>query len=251
VVPLQDDNKRIFGWVSVVRDITEKVEAERELHNSREQLRKFSTYLQSVREEERKSFAREIHDELGQALTALKMDTSWLGKKIPSDRQSIHEKIKSMGKLINTTIQSVKRISTELRPGLLDDLGLASAMEWQADEFQKRTGISCELVMYEEDIVQDPAFSTDVFRIFQEALTNIARHSKATKVMASLELIEGNLILTVSDNGKGITEDQISNPNSFGLIGMKERAHRWNGTFEISGRRDQGTTITLSIPLYK
>jgi len=156
-----------------------------------------------------------------------------------------------MSELIDMTIQTVKRISAELRPGLLDDLGLAVAIEWQAEEFQNRTGIKCEITLAPKDIILDQDRSTAIFRIFQETLTNVARHANATMIKVSLKEAEGKLVLKVRDNGIGITQEQISAPKSFGLIGMQERAHFWGGNVKISGIRNKGTTVTVSIPLDK
>jgi len=232
-------------------DITERKRAEEALKASHDQLRNLSIYLQTVREEERTRIAREIHDELGQVLTALKMDLSWLGNRLSKDQQSLFEKTKSMSELIDMTIQTIKKISSELRPSLLDDLGLAAAIEWQTEEFQKRTGIECKVALNSEDTVLNPDLSTTIFRIFQETLTNIARHANATKVKAGLKENAGKIILGVKDNGKGITRKQISDHKSLGLIGIRERARFWGGKVKISGIRDKGTTVTVSIPLDK
>jgi PAS domain S-box-containing protein len=237
--------------VSVQKDITESNLAEEEIKNSQLQLRNLAAHLQSVREEERTHIAREMHDELGQALTAMKMDLSWLDNRLPKDQKPLFEKIKSMSKLADNTIQTVKKISTELRPGLLDDLGLLAAIEWQAEEFQTRTGIKCAIITDPEDIILDKDRSTAIFRIFQETLTNVARHAKATKVKVSLKEKAGRIELKVRDNGKGITEEQVSNPKSFGLIGIKERAYYLDGKVVIKGLQDKGTTLTIRIPLPK
>jgi two-component system sensor histidine kinase UhpB len=234
---------------SMWRDITERKRAEEQLRRSEEQLRNLADHLQSVREEERTTIAREIHDDLGQTLTALKMDISWLGKKLPKDQETLLEKTKAMTKLMDMTIKTVKRISAELRPGLLDDLGLAAAIEWQTEEFQNRTGIKCKLTIDPEDITLDEKRSTAIFRIFQETLTNIARHAKATRVTASLKEEDDKLELRVRDNGKGITKKQISDPKSFGLIGMRERVHPWGGEVKIEGVPGEGTTVTVRIPV--
>jgi len=247
--PVKEPDGSIKAVTVVSKDITERKLAEKEIKNSREQLRNLAAYLQSVRETERKTIAREIHDELAQALTALKMDISWLGKKLPKDQKTLLEKTQAMTKLTDTTIKTVKRVSTELRPGLLDDLGLVAAIEWQAGEFQDRTGITCELTVDPEDFIVDPDRSTAIFRIFQETLTNIARHAKAKRVTASLKEKDGTLELKVKDNGKGITEKQISDPKSFGLIGMRERAISWGGEVKISGIPDKGTTVEVRIPV--
>lgn len=235
--------------VGTIQDITERKKAEEELASSREQLRNLSLYLQSAREAERTNIAREIHDELGQVLTALKMDLSWLESRMQSGEKPLVEKTKSMSELVDLTIQTVKRILSELRPGVLDHLGLVAAMEWQAEEFEKRTGIACKVKFDPEDITLDKDRSTTIFRIFQEALTNVIRHSEAGTVRASLEEKGGGIVMTVQDNGKGITDQEISNPQSFGLLGMQERVHYWGGTVHIEGIPHKGTTLTVSIPL--
>jgi len=256
---MKDENKtkeQLINELVKLRQRTAQLETshrrtEEELKNSHEQLRNLSIHLQSVREEERTRIAREIHDQLGQALTALKIDFSWLNNRLPKNQKSLLEKIESMSKLVDMTIQMVRRISSELRPGILDDLGLAAAIEWQAEEFQDRTGIKCEIALEPEDIILDQDCSTTIFRIFQEAITNVVRHANATEVKISLEKEAGKLMLEVKDNGKGITEEQISDPKSFGLIGIRERAHFWGGEVVISGVRDKGPTVTVSIPLIK
>jgi len=233
----------------LVRDITERKQAEKELKASREQLRKLSTHLQSVREEERTRLARDIHDELGQALTALKIDLSWLTKRFSADQELLLEKTGSMSELVDMTIQKVKRISTELRPGLLDDFGLVAAIEWQAGEFQKLTGIRIEISPKPRDIALSGDRSTALFRVFQELLTNVARHANATKVRVSLIEQVDKIVLKVGDNGRGITKKQLSDPRAFGLLGIRERVHFWQGEFKISGTPGKGTAAVVSIPL--
>ena len=241
-----EGDKAILG---IITDITERKKAETALGKSREQLRNLAAHLQSIREEERAFIAREIHDELGQNLTALKMDLSWLDKKFPKEQSLLLKKTKAMSQLIDSTIQVVQRLSAELRPGLLDDLGLIAAMEWQAEEFQKRTGIACELSVSSQEINLDQERSTAIFRIFQETLTNITRHASAKKVRVNLAKKGPKLELTIKDNGKGISRQKISDPKSLGLIGIKERVHFLGGEIEIKGIRDKGTTVTVSIPL--
>ena len=240
--------KGIF-FTCITRDITNRTLAERGLKSLCQQLHDLCAYLQSIREEEKTYFAREIHDELGQSLMVLKIELSLLGKRLPKDQEVLLERIKPILKLIDMTIQTLRRISTELRPELLDDLGLPAAMEWQADEFQNRTGIKCKVTFDPRDIILDKHRSTAIFRIFQEALTNVARHANATRVKVSLKKKVGKLVLKVSDNGKGITEKQISDPKSFGLIEIRERARFSGGDVKISGVKDKGTTVTVSIPL--
>ena len=232
-----------------VIDITERKLAENAIKKSEEQLRDLTTYLQRVGEIERTNIAREIHDELGQTLTVLKMDLAWLRKRLPGRQISLLEKTDTMSQLINKTIQTVKKISTDLRPGLLDDLGLAAAIEWQAEEFQKRTGIKCKITIEPKDISLDKDRNTAIFRIFQETLTNVARHAEASEVNVSLKQRNGQIELRVRDNGRGITEGQISNPKSFGLIGIRERVKIFGGNSILKGSPGKGTIMTVRIPI--
>jgi PAS domain S-box-containing protein len=234
---------RIYG---TGQDITELKLAEEELEQSRQHLQALSAHLQSVREEERKRIAREIHDELGQALTAFKMDLTWLSKQSQND--AITAKVRSMTVLVNETIQTVRRIATELRPAILDDLGLPAALEWQAQEFEKRTGVSCDLRISNEVKVGAVA-STELFRIFQEILTNIARHAHATKVHVTLEKQTDQLMLEVRDNGVGIRQSQVSDIRSIGLTGMRERVRLLGGEVLIAGVAGQGTTVVVQVPV--
>jgi signal transduction histidine kinase len=230
-------------------EVTERKRVEEELRRSHEQLRNLSAHIESATEAERTSIAREVHDELGQALTAIKMDLAWLNKRLPKGQKALIKKTGEISRLIGTTIQTVKRISTKLRPGVLDDLGLIAAIEWQVQEFQERTRIKCELTAEGEDINLDRDLATAVFRILQEALTNVARHANATRVEVSLKKGDGQLLLQVRDNGRGITEKQIAHPKSFGLIGMRERVRSWDGRVKIDGISGRGTIVTVSIPL--
>ena len=235
--------------LGIFRDITEHKKVDKEVIESRQQLRNLSTHLHSVREEERTRMAHEIHDELGQLLTALKMDLSWLSKRLPRDKELLLEKVNAMSELVDTTIRTVKKISTELRPGVLDDLGLIAAIEWQADEFTNRTGIKCKLSPGFKHIVVDGEHATTIFRIFQETLTNVARHSRATRVEIILREKAGRLALQIRDNGIGIKEEQIIDPKSLGLIGIRERAYSQGGEAKIIGVQGKGTTVTVAIPL--
>jgi two-component system sensor histidine kinase UhpB len=233
----------------LAHDITEKILAEENLKLSHEKLRQLSTYLENVREEERTNIAREIHDELGQQLTGLKMDASWLNKKISPDEKSIHEKISAMISLIDETVKTVRRISSELRPGMLDDLGLADALEWQSSEFEKRTGIRCKFHSAFTEKQFKKNLATGIYRIYQEALTNVARHAEATEINAELEQFNGNMILKIEDNGKGFDEKEIAGKNTLGLIGMKERASMFGGMIIIESNIGKGTTVFLQVPL--
>ena len=217
-------------------------------HAARQQLRDLTSYLQTAREEERTRISREIHDEFGQALTALKMDLSWLAKRLPADEPGLAEKAIVMSGLIDDTIQAVRHVATELRPGMLDDLGLTAAIEWQTQEFAERTEMACKLYVSHEEISLDRDLATAVFRILQETLTNVARHAEATEVRVELEIGPDELTLVVRDNGRGITESQVSAPGSLGLIGMRERARSWDGAVVFEGVPGQGTTVTVRMP---
>jgi len=236
--------------LGIAQDITERKKADEELCQSREQLRVLLAHLQSVREEERTRISREIHDELGQSLTALKIDLSWLAKRLTKDQETLIEKAHDMSRLIDLNIQTVKRIAAELRPGLLDDLGLTAALEWQAEEFEQRQGIRCKLRIRPADMTLDRDISTAIFRIFQETLTNIVRHAKAGRISVDLEKKGRGLVLTVRDDGRGITKKQIESPTSIGLIGMRERVNFLGGSVDISGSRNKGTTVKVFIPLH-
>ena len=202
-----------------------------------------------MREEERIRISREVHDELGQALTGLKIDLSWLGSRLPKHLDPLIDKTREMSAHIDETIKTVRRISTELRPGILDHLGLVAALEWQAHEFQTRTGIQCRVGNALDRTILDEDLNTVFFRIFQEMLTNITRHAGATRVEVRLAEDNGRLILEVKDNGRGITPEQISNVKSIGLAGMRERAALLGGQVTISGAPKKGTKVVLAIPL--
>ncbi|HTR81118.1 MAG TPA: histidine kinase [Bacteroidota bacterium] len=229
----------------------EKRKAVQDLRISREQLRALSAHIQSVREEERTRIAREIHDELGQSLTALKMDIRWIQSRISvpdaENEEPVQSTIEAMTTLIDATIQSIRRIASELRPGILDDLGLIPAIEWSAQEFQFRTGIRCHFSTTTQEIELDRERSTAIFRILQETLTNVLRHAHASIVYISFEARSDLVILETRDNGRGVRTEEISSKKSLGLLGMKERAALLGGTVEISGIPNAGTTVTVRI----
>jgi PAS domain S-box-containing protein len=247
LVPGDDGRPTVVEGIWI--NITERKLAEGELKTSREALRALSAHLQSVREEERKRIAREIHDELGQALTRLRIDLSLLAGELPSNGDGVSHKIKFMCRLLEGTIKSVGRICAELRPSLLDHLGLDAAIDQELTEFQSRTGISSAFDFRQVDLCTSKEHATTLFRIFQEALTNVARHADASKVETHLTREEGQLRLTIRDNGKGIGEAPINDPASLGLIGMRERALQLGGTLEIKGNNGSGTSVTVSIPV--
>ncbi|HEV3276057.1 MAG TPA: PAS domain S-box protein [Terriglobia bacterium] len=232
----------------VVGDITQRKLAEEKARHAFEQLRALAAHTEGVREEERKRVAREIHDQLGQALTALKIDLSGLLREFRSCDQAHPGKAESILRLVDETIQSVRRISTELRPGILDDLGLVAAVEWAAEEFQARTGTECRLELPEGDVAADPAQATAIFRIFQETLTNVARHANATRVDVRLADGNGGLVLEVRDNGAGISAEKLSQGQSLGILGMRERAALLGGVLAIRGAAGEGTAVEVRIP---
>ena len=223
-------------------EIAERRKAEQELHH-------LTSLLESIREEERASMAREIHDELGQNLTAMKFELSILRKGLPEDCGSSFERLGEMNALVESTIETVKRISSDLRPRILDDLGLISAIKWQSEEFEKRTGIICSCEFLPEDFIVSGTLSTTVFRICQEALTNIARHSKASKAEIKIRKCKDRLEITICDDGVGISRAANNNPASMGIPGMKERAHLLKGKVTIKGAANKGTTVHVRIPL--
>lgn len=230
-------------------EIAERERAEEQLRHSLEQLRALAARLQFVREEERMRIAREIHDELGQACTALKMDISLLARRTGKSEVRIRTKAESAMRLVDNLIQSMRRMASELRPSTLDDLGLVAALEWQAQEYESRTEIRCHLDLPHDPLELDANRSTAIFRIFQEALTNIARHAKATRVDASLTRLNDSLLLQVRDNGSGYDPKQLRVGRSLGLVGMRERALLLDGEFTIEGIPGKGTIIKVRIPI--
>jgi signal transduction histidine kinase len=234
--------------LALVRNITARKQAADELLASRERLRSLSDHLQRAREEERTAVSREIHDELGQVLATVQLGVSSLAEEY-HDHRHLVKKITGMEQLIAGAIRTVQRISAQLRPAILDELGLAEAIEWQAREFEKRTGIGCthDVLLLETNFSRDLA--TAVFRIFQEALTNVIRHSEASHVKVSLEERNGRLVLIVADNGRGITLEQVRDNGSLGITGMRERAYALGGRVRICRSLQAGTVVIAHIPI--
>ncbi len=250
---LYDREGGVEGTLSSGEDVTERRLAELRLRETAEQLRALSAHLQSVREEERKAVAREIHDELGQVLTALKMDLVMMGKslRLGSDRElvgSMTREIDEMKQLVDTTIGKIRKIITDLRPEVLDKLGFLEALRWLVNEFETRSGIPCSLEIRRivEELTGD--CSVAVFRIVQEALTNVARHANATRATVRLEQRERDLVIDVIDNGVGIVREKLEDPFVLGLLGMKERARVFGGRVDIRSTRGNGTTVTIRVP---
>ena len=235
--------------LSLANDITVKFEAEESLQKYNDALRDLASHLETIRENERIHMAREIHDELGQQLTGLKMDISWLNRKIKSDDEAVKEKMKDAISLIDKTVITVRRIATELRPSILDDLGLIAAMEWQSEEFEKRSEIKSIFKSNVSQIQLSADVATAVFRIFQESLTNVLRHSQATEVISFFRLETNIITLFIEDNGVGFKDNEIKNKKTLGLLGMKERIQLISGNYEINGNAGKGTSVIITVPL--
>jgi PAS domain S-box-containing protein len=246
---LRNQQGNIVTILSLVHDVTERRNAEETMHQSYQQIRSLTEHLQNIREEERTYIAREIHDELGQQLTVLKMDVAWLSKKVNGKNDAVEEKIKDLLNLLDNTVQSVRRISSELRPGILDDLGLAAAIEWHLNEFEKRSGVQTHFNYPEEERQLPGPVKTNLYRIFQESLTNVARHAQASEVTVNLAQQDGQITLTIKDNGQGFDQHLAGKKRTLGILGMKERAAMMGGTYEIQSEPGIGTNISVVIPL--
>jgi PAS domain S-box-containing protein len=246
-VPAPPGERRLY--FHMVTDISDRKQAEEQLKASREQLSELSRHLETVREEERTSIAREIHDELGQTLVTLKVYLSWLLKRLPRVEAQVADQIKPMYDLIDTAIKTVMRLSTELRPGALDDFGLVPAIEWQINEFKKWTSLDYHFTHKPARITLDAETATTLFRIAHEALTNVIRHAEAKRVDICLRKTPRAVMLSVSDDGKGVSEAHINDSRAFGLVGMRERARLRGGEVKISGGPDKGTLVEVILPL--
>jgi two-component system, NarL family, sensor histidine kinase UhpB len=252
---IRDINGKLY--TVMLRDVTERVKADTTLKASREELRALSANLQHVREEEKHRIARELHDDLGQQLTALKMELSSVENMLydgvsvaePATREQLAAQIQGMRRLIDTTVASVRRIAADLRPVMLDDLGLVPAIEWLANDFTSRYGIAVESSIGHGDTKFSPDAATTLFRIVQEALTNVARHAQATRVTLAISVDGGECTLRVSDNGHGDSHEVIPDGKSFGLLGMRERAHMLGGQVFIETATGHGFSITVKFPL--
>jgi PAS domain S-box-containing protein len=240
-IPLLDRAGMPRFLLGISADITESKRLE-----EAERLRDLARHLQRAREEERHRIAREIHDELGQALTGLKYEVSWLSRQTAGD--GFAEKLAALERTIEETIRSVRRIVSELRPHVLDHLGLLEAIEWEGRQFEERTGIRCEVHLPEGPLTLDDDRSTSMFRILQETLTNVARHAVASRVEVDVAVGERYVQLVVRDNGRGITPEQIASPRSFGILGMEERVRIFGGSVLVKGGEKGGTTVAVRIP---
>ncbi len=248
-------DQRVAQRAFELENANRKLETEIADHEyATEQLRLLTAHLQSAREEERIRIAQEIHDEIGTLMTAIKMDLAFLSKEIAGrggkkSPEVLCEEIGDTTKLVDNAIQTIHQIVLELRPAVLDHMGVRAALEWQLQEFQTRTKIDCQFTSNLDSIHLDAERSTAVFRILQEALTNVARHAHATRVEASLREEDDQLVLQVRDNGRGISEEQISSTGRFGLLGMRERAHACGGDVVVRGSPGQGTVVMVRMPV--
>lgn len=245
--PLQIQPEPLF--LASIRDSSERIKLTQTLKKKNEDLRQLSAYMEKVREEERKTISREIHDELGSLLTALKMDISWIGKKYPAGNENINHKMKDANELINRIIKTVRKISSELRPNLLDDLGLVEALQWFGDDYKNRTGINVEFSSNISTLEIQDDVATAFFRIYQEALNNTAKHSGATSVKTTLSYKNNLLSLAITDNGSGFDMRKTSSKRTLGLLGIQERTALVNGTCNIKSTLGKGTSITVTAPI--
>jgi signal transduction histidine kinase len=251
---IRDQSGEILMAVLTSADITERIRTEEALRRSekvalqREQFQALAERLRRAREEERTKVARDLHDQIGQIFTAIKLELMWMSRRLPKPNDKFHERMRGAIGLINEGVESVRTICTGLRPGVLDDLGLAAAIEWQASEFASRTGILCAVTVPGTDLSLDGDQATEFFRIFQECLTNVMRHAQAKSARVALFEENGDLVLLVADDGKGFRESDLS--NSLGLLGMKERAQVCGGDLAIASAPGNGTTVTLRVPLH-
>lgn len=246
----------------LIADAIQKKMVEKELEDYRhrleslvdsrtKELSQLSHRIQNIREEEKTRISREVHDELGQSMTALKMDLFQLEKKLPQDNIDLQESTKSMMNLVDATIKSVQKIAMELRPPVLDTFGLCEAIAWQAEEYEKRFDLKFNLNCLKNDLDLDKSLMTALFRVFQESVTNVVRHAEASRVEISMSHHDDQLIMKIMDNGKGIQEKDIEGPGSLGLIGMRERLRHWNGQVQFTGVAGKGTSVEIIIPLTK
>jgi len=249
---VRDPAGKILYYEGMIQDITVRKKAEEELKNSQNKLKQLTAHLESLREEERTKMAREIHDELGQALTGLKFDLNWVHKNLSLNKDvlpQLEEKIQTMSQIVDSTIVWARRMISELRPSVLDDLGLVDAIEWLVKDYQERTGLLCTFIPPQGEVFLDQERSTALFRICQEGLTNVVRHAKATSATISLRKIGSDLILEIQDNGKGIQEKDVSSTKTFGILGMKERAILLGGEISFRGIPRKGTIVTVRLPM--
>ncbi|TDI73725.1 MAG: sensor histidine kinase, partial [Betaproteobacteria bacterium] len=251
-VSLRATPRQISGndilWDGIVINITRNKLAEIEIASSREQLAELSSYLQKIKEQERARIAREIHDDIGGILTAIKCELLPWAEGVPNKSAFYQKKAESIESLVDQVIDSTRRISMDLRPGILD-CGIVAAVKWQAKEFCDRARVRYRVSCDSDDIPLDSELSVAIFRIFQETLTNISKHATASRLQIRLTEKDGWIFLEVTDNGCGITDQEMTKPQSFGIRGMRERCQQLRGSLHITGRPGKGTKVTISIPV--
>jgi PAS domain S-box-containing protein len=243
---ITESGKKLY--TVILRDVTERMRAEEALRRSREELREFASVANSAREQEKTRIARELHDELAQALTALKMDVAWCTEQLSPEQRTLSGKLAAMQTMLDGTVAATRRIAADLRPLMLDDLGLVPAAEWLVQNFTERTGIHCELAVGTPDLELADPHASAVFRILQESLTNVARHARASRVEVTLDSEDGVVTLMVRDNGSGFSTGEPRKPHSYGLIGVRERAYLLGGEVRIESEPGRGTTVEVRIP---
>lgn len=236
-------------YTAIVRDVTLRVKAEEALQRSREELLELATAANHLREQEQRRVARELHDELAQALTGLKMDVAWLKGKLPPSAPSLGDKLGAMETLLDSTVAATRRISSDLRPMMLDDLGLVPAIEWLTQSFTERSGLHCHLTIKDPNLELRDPHATTIYRVLQESLTNVAKHARASRVDVSLDRQEQEIILTVRDDGTGFSSDNARKPNSYGLIGMRERIYLLGGRMRLDSAPGKGTSVEVRLSL--
>jgi len=249
ISPILNSNGQIVGASKVLRDVTDRVNAEKEIKDTSERLRQLTGHLLNVREEERIRIGREIHDELGQQITAMKMNVAWIDKKTPEENQLLKSELKNLLTLLNGSNLSIRRILNELRPAILDEYGLLEAIEWHANNFMQTSGIPIEISTTETHPKVPEEISVCIFRVFQESLTNILKHAEAKQVFVYLQISKDSIVLSVIDDGNGFNAGKINQKKSFGILGMTERVKILNGTFELITAPKHGTKIIVTIPL--
>jgi PAS domain S-box-containing protein len=247
--PAHDPNGRLQAALFRLLDITPRKRTEEKLHRSLTGMKRLAARLQSIREEERARISREIHDELGHQLTGISLTLGWLRDRIEPERELLVRRVDSMLTMLDGTLRSIRRISTDLRPAVLDHLGLAAAIRWQCSEFQQRTGIRVNLQLSQNPPQVEGDTATTLFRILQEALTNVARHAGAQRVTVSLRGTERQLTLTIEDDGRGFDVEAPSDDVTCGLFGMEQRAHELGGQFTVTSANGRGTRITVRVPV--
>jgi PAS domain S-box-containing protein len=233
----------------ILRDVSERVRAERALHDSKDELHELASAAHRTREQEKRRIARELHDELGQALTALQMDVAWCRERVAAEQEALAARLDRMGSVLETTVAATRRIASDLRPLMLDDLGLKPALEWLVESFTQHTGVRCELSVSPEELELPDPHATAVFRVVQEALTNVAKHARAARVDVDVGQEDSMLAVRVHDDGVGFIATDAPKPDSFGLLGLRERAALLGGEAKVESAPGRGTEVEVRFPL--